>query len=147
MARKRMLSPEFFISGTMNDLSVQTMVTFAGIWCWADDFGRGEDDETLVKAAVWPRRRAVTETKVRADMDALVAREVLCQYRVVGHRLIHVVSWKEHQSISHPTKSKLPPCEIHEPEAWALFLINSDPALHKFRADSGTAPERIRRVS
>lgn len=145
MARKRMIAPEFFISGTMNGLDVQTMVTFAGIWCWADDFGRGEDDETLVKAAVWPRRRSVTERKVRADMDALRDAGVLCQYVVNGERLVHVTAWREHQSISHPTKSKLPPCQFHEPEAWAAFLMNEDPSLVKFRSDSGAAPEFDRR--
>lgn len=147
MARKRMIAPEFFISRTMNDLSVQTMVTFAGIWCWADDFGRGEDDETLVKAAVWPRRRGVTEKKVRADMDALIACGVLCQYAVNGHRLLHVTSWHEHQKISHPTKSKLPPCPEHESEAWSAFQVNDDHALHKFRSDSGNSPEWDRRAS
>lgn len=147
MARKRMLSPEFFLSRTLNDLPVQTMVTFAGIWCWADDFGRGEDDETLVKAAVWPRRRSMTEAKVRADMDALVGKSVLCQYAIEGHELIHVVNWREHQKISHPTKSKLPPCPEHEPEGWASFLMDDDPALAKFRNNSGAAPENIRRVS
>lgn len=147
MARKRMLSPDFFISRTMNDVSIQTMLTFAGIWCWADDFGRGEDDETLVKATVWPRRRSVSESKVRADMDTLVAKNVLCQYVIEGHALIHVINWREHQKISHATRSKLPPCPEHEPEAWATFLIDDDPALAKFRSDSGAIPESIRRVS
>jgi len=144
MARKRMLSPNFFTSATMNDVSMQTMLTFAGIWCWADDDGRGEDDETLVKAAVWPRRRAVTEKKVRADMDLLAAKEVLCRYTVCDVRVIHVVAWTEHQSISHATVSKLPPCELHEPEAWAMFLLSDDPSLHKFRNDSGEVPEWFR---
>lgn len=145
MARKRMISPEFFTSGTMNALNVQTMITFAGVWCWADDFGRGEDDETLVKAAVWPRRRLVTERKVRSDMDELCAVGVLCRYVVNGQSLVHVVNWPEHQSISHPTKSKLVPCKHHEPEAWEIFLLNDDPVLAKFRPGSGAAPEFSRR--
>ena len=141
MARKRMLAPEFFISGTMNAISIESMLTFAGIWCWADDFGRGENDETLVKAAIWPRRRAVTEKKVRGYMDELIASRVLCAYAVNGIDLIHVTSWREHQKISHPTKSKLAPCREHEPEAWAAFAMDNDHALEKFRSDSGEAPD------
>ena len=147
MARKRMLSPEFFTSGTMNDLPIEAAFTFAGIWCWADDYGRGEDDETMVKAAIWPRRRKFTERVVRSHMDALIEAGVLCAYSVNGIRLIHVVSWSEHQKISHPTRSKLAPCRYHHPEAWELFVKSADSALHKFRSDSGTAPEFLRRAS
>lgn len=141
MARKRMMSQNFFTSATMNDVPMQTMLTFAGIWCWADDAGRGEDDESLVKAAVWPRRKSMTDKKVRVDMNLLAVKEVLCRYTVCDVPLIHVVSWYEHQSISHPTKSKLPPCQFHEPEAWATFLMDDDHSLHKFRNDSGEVPE------
>jgi hypothetical protein len=136
MARKRMMSPNFFISATMNALPMQTMLTFAGFWCFADDFGRAEDDESLVRASVWPRRKCMTDKKVRADLDALVDAGPLCQYTVCSVHLIHATSWEEHQTIGHPTPSKLPPCEKHEPEAWEAFLISTDPALHKFRSFS-----------
>ena len=147
MARKRMLSQTFFTSATMNDVSMQTMLTFAGIWCWADDAGRGEDDESLVKAAVWPRRKGMTDKKVRADMNVLAAKEVLCRYSVNDVPIIHVVAWFEHQYISHPTESKLPPCQFHEPEKWSAFLMSDDPSLHKFRNDSGEPPEWLRNDS
>lgn len=54
MARKRMLSPEFFISAPVNRLSYTAMITFAGLWCYFDDFGRGEDDAALVMARRMP---------------------------------------------------------------------------------------------
>lgn len=147
MARKRMLAPEFFTSATMNAVSVESMLTFAGIWTAFDDFGRGENDETLIKAAVWPRRRAMSERKVRACIDELIESRVLCAYTVNGIDLLHVTSWREHQKISHATKSKLAPCQEHEPEAWAAFAIDDDHALAKFRTDSGAAPEWIRSLS
>lgn len=147
MARKRMLSPEFFTSATMNALTVEEMLTFAGVWCWADDFGRAEDDESLAKAAIWPRRRAINERRVRAFLDNLARSEVICLYSVNGIKLLHVVSWQEHQKISHPTKSRLAPCEKHEGSAWLEFAQDGDAALHKFRSDSGIPQARIRSVS
>jgi len=147
MARKRMIHPDFFISATMNDVQPHTMLTFAGIWCWADDYGRGENDESLVKAAVWARRRTMTEKKVRADMDALTARGVLCEYEVNGHRLVHVTNWSEHQKVSHPTDSKLPPCPAHEPDEFEEFGRQSDPATDKFRTGSRGVRENLRSAS
>lgn len=147
MARKRMIHPSFFESATMNALPVPTMLTFAGVWCWVDDFGRAEDDESLAKAAIWPRRRAITERKTRAMLDELAESAVVCKYVVTGHRLLHVVNWREHQTVSHPTKSKLPPCPAHEPAEWDAFMEDSDPATDKFRVDSGAIREGLRNVS
>ena len=147
MARKRMLAPEFFTSSTMNALPLEVTVTFAGIWCWADDYGRGEDDEAMVKAAVYPRRRKFTEKIVRNHMDALVEAGVLCAYSVNGIGLVHVVSWNEHQTISHPAKPKIAPCQEHEAEAWDKFVSDTDTARHKFRNPSGELPEFVRRAS
>jgi hypothetical protein len=115
MARKRMIDPAFFLSKTLNALPIPVMVTFAGIWCWADDYGRGEDDAALVAAAIWPRRKSVTERNVAAHLDALVAAGVLCRYQAEGYEVIHVVNWDEFQKVSHPTPSRLPACHIdHE---------------------------------
>lgn len=147
MARKRMIHPDFFVSATLNDLPISVMVTFAGIWCWADDYGRGEDDAALVKAAVWPRRRSMTEKKVAADVENLIGAHVLCRYEVAGHRLLHVVNWREHQKVQHPTPSKLPPCPEHEPEKWREFAQDDDPATGKFRTDSRISREGLRSAS
>lgn len=147
MARKRMIHPSFFQSATMNALPVETMLTFAGVWCWVDDFGRAEDEESLAKAAIWPRRKSITERKVRAMLDQLAAVDVLCQYEVTGHLLLHVVNWREHQTVSHPTRSKLPPCPKHEPDEWETFLTEDDSVTNKFRPSSGTFRERLPNAS
>jgi hypothetical protein len=143
MARKRMLAPEFFSSGPVSRLPVTAMLTFAGLWCYFDDYGRGEDDAALVKASVWPRRRAHSEAKVAADLDAIASERLICRYEVAGVRLIHSPSWKEHQKISHPTESRLPPCPLHEQGLYMSFLGKSGDGLDRFRSDSGAAPERL----
>lgn len=145
MARKRMIHPDFFTSHTMNSLPVTTMLTFAGIWCWADDYGRGEWAPELVKAAVWPRRRQMTEKKVESAMRELVDAGSLCYYEVADHPLIHVVEWKDWQQVSHPALPKVPPCPFHEAEEYEKFLTDSDVAREKFRKPSGSPPERLQR--
>ncbi len=139
-----MLSQSFFTSKTMNELPIQTMLTFAGLWCYVDDDGRAEDDVVLVKAAVWPRRKSMTLAKVEVDLTLLDRHYVICRYDVAGFDLLHVVNWTEHQKISHRAKSKLPPCSHHEPAAWSFFRSDDDPALEKFRRLSGVPPEDYR---
>lgn len=144
MARKRMIHPDFFTSHTMNSLPVTTMLTFAGIWCWADDYGRGEWAPELVKAAVWPRRKQMTEAKVEAAMHELVQAGSLCYYEVADIPLLHVIEWSSWQQVSHPAKPKLPPCPHHEGPAYDEFLNASDPLREKFRKVSGDLPETFR---
>jgi hypothetical protein len=136
-----MISPEFFSSGPVSELPVTAMLTFAGLWCYFDDYGRGEDDAGLVKAAVWPRRRAHMEAKVAADLDVIASKRLICRYEVGGVRLIHSPSWKEHQAISHPTRSRLPPCQGHELALYKKFLEETGDGLDRFRNGSGTLPE------
>lgn len=143
MARKRMLSPEFFSSAPVNRLPFTAMITFAGLWCYFDDYGRGEDEAALIKAAVWPRRRAQTEQKVTQDLAAIEAEDLICRYQADGLPLIHSTSWDEHQKISHKTPSKLPPCPVHEPDDHAAYVRLHPPKLHAIRNGSGTAPESL----
>lgn len=169
MARKRMLSPEFFSSAPVNRLPVTAMVTFAGLWCYFDDYGRGEDDTALIKAAVWPRRRSMTEAKVRADMELIAAEELVCRYesckeqaksssegangtvtllsRYQPQRLIHSPSWDEHQKISHKTPSKLEPCPKHEPEAHEDYLRKRGRFPETISNDSRPPPQTLRHGS
>lgn len=142
MARKRMMAPEFFSSAPVNRLSIPAMMTFAGLWCYFDDYGRGEDDAALVKATVWPRRRAQTEQRIGKDLDSMAAEGLICRYEVGGERLMHTPSWDEHQKISHKTASKLPPCPKHEPDDYESYLRQSGDSRDRFRRDSGMTPER-----
>jgi hypothetical protein len=136
-----MLSPEFFTSAPVNRLPVTAMLTFAGLWCYLDDYGRGEDDAALVKAVVWPRRRSQTERLVAADLDLIAAEGLVCRYEVTGTALIHSPSWDEHQKVSHKTASKLPPCPDHEPDEYAAYLGQRHDGRDRFRGLSGKSPE------
>lgn len=143
MARKRMLSPSFFTSKPVSELSIPAMVTLAGLWCYLDDHGRGEDEPGMVKAEVWPRRKNITERDVAKHLDEIVAKKLVCRYSVAGEALLHIPSWREHQKVSHPQKESVPPCQVHDGEKWREFVNGDMPHLDRFVMDSRMAPELI----
>lgn len=146
MARKRMLKPEFFTSPSMNRLTVPAMLTFAGLWVYADDYGRGEDDLALVRATVWPRRKAMTETKIEVCLEEMTVVGVLCRHLVNGHPVLHIPSWHEHQQISHKGVQKYPPCEAHEPVLYQHFLGDDGGPLDRYRKTMpGQCPDTFQR--
>lgn len=143
MARKRMISPDFFTSRPVAALPIPAMVTLVGLWVYVDDYGRGEDDVPLVKATVWPRRK-YAETKVSDDLAAIATQRLICRYVVAGYELLHFPSWEEHQKISHRTESKLPPCPTHDQVLWSVFQSDSGGPLEKFRSlSSGFLPNVV----
>lgn len=148
MARKRLIAPEFFTSKTVNDLSSSDVrLTFIGLWCYADDDGRAEDDADLIKAAVWPRQRRIGGSKIRAHLQELHDHGLICRYTVNGHPLLHLPSWREHQKPSHPTPSRIAPCEIHEPDEWHDFLNDDDHRREKYRDIAGVIRESFAKAS
>jgi hypothetical protein len=138
-----MISPEFFTSHAINSLKIDTAMTFAGIWCYADDYGRGEDDVDLIKATVWPRRREQSIKRIQDHLDVLAERGLICRYEVNGYRLLHCPSWSEHQKLNRPTPSRIAPCPIHEADDYAEFLSSSDTRTEKFRNFSREAHESL----
>ena len=139
--RKRMVQPDLFKSDKVSKLPWPTVVTWVGVWCYLDDYGRGMNDARLVKSDVHPLRSSYTEKKVRADLDRFIRDELLCAYNVNGFALIHSPSWTEHQKISHRLESKLPPCPDHDPLEWNLFITDVGGPLDKFRQGRGNFPQ------
>lgn len=129
MPRIRTLKADFFTSPAVASLSsYRCRLTFAGlICCYVDDFGRGKDDPRLIKAAIWPQDDDVTVGDVTEDLCELNMSGLIVRYdeassgtrglrRAAVRRPVENVakylalpSWKEHQRVSHPTKSKIPP--------------------------------------
>ncbi|QDK02840.1 hypothetical protein SEA_SQUIDDLY_90 [Gordonia phage Squiddly] len=158
MPRKRMLYPGFFGSDQMAQLSLAAAYTYEGIWCFADDRGRKLFNAAEVWAEVWLKRAAdVQPGDVDQYLHELIRGGQLCRYRVGGGDFMHVVAWDEHQKISHPTASKLPPCPDHQPAEWSVWWKDDDTATDRWRraekesrageTDSGSTPENFARDS
>ena len=131
MARKRMIDPQMFTSATVCSWKQPgTRWTWAGLLCYLDDYGYGEDSALLIKAAVWPRDDFYTVRKISGDIDLIAASGTLCRFTCCGKPQLHVPKWADWQSISHPARFRLCPCPEH-----------SGAAAKEHRKDSGGTPE------
>jgi hypothetical protein len=125
MARIRSIKPEIRKSLTVAAWPREVRLAWIYLWGYLDDHGRGLDDTRLVIAECFPLDRDVTEKKMESWL-ALMAEKPehdredhppLCRYETGGRSYLHAVKWKDHQKTSHPQKSRIPSCPIHEPEA------------------------------
>jgi hypothetical protein len=113
MPRIRTIKPDAFTSDSLSSVPRGARWTFAGLWTYFDDAGRGRADPRLIEAALYPVDDGVTVADVAGDLDALEGIGAVCRYIVAGKRYIHAPEW-HHQRINRPTESKLPPCPTHE---------------------------------
>lgn len=125
MARMRMVKPEMRKSLTVSSWPIPVRWTFVGLIGYVDDEGRGLDELRLLKAELYPLDDDMTAKKIGSHLATLVDRGPLCRYTVDGLAYLHFTSWSEHQRVSHPTPSRIPPCPTHD----------------KLASDSRTAPE------
>lgn len=109
MARIRTIKPEAFTSDSLSSVSVLARWTFAGLWTYCDDEGRGRADARLVKAALFPIDDATTLRNVEKALDELEAIGAICRYESGGKPFLHCPKWG-HQKINRPSESKMPEC-------------------------------------
>lgn len=166
MGRIRTLKPEFFRSRSLARCCVAARLTFAGLWCEADDFGRGVADPRIVKGAIWPLEDDVTHDHVAQHLVELEATDHIVIYEVDGERFFEIVHWSEHQSAAYrrgkaqfpappavqeraactperaactptPTTGAAPPEDLHDEECKNVQLARSGVLEGKGREGNG----------
>ena len=126
MARIRTIKPAIFSSETVCAWPIPVRWTFAGLFTYLDDAGRGRDEPRLIKAELYPLDDAMTPRKVALHLEMIAKNGPICRYLIDGIAYLHVTSWAEHQRINRPTESKIPPCPTHEPDAQGHFTFGGD---------------------
>jgi hypothetical protein len=105
--RIRTIKPAFWTSQDVATLPDDThRLLFVGLWNYVDDEGRGADDPRLIKAALFPLNDAIRP----ADIDAMLWRlPSVVRYGADDRDYLAISTWDEHQKISHPKPSDIPP--------------------------------------
>lgn len=120
MARIRSVKPELRTSLVVAEWPREVRYFWTLLWGYLDDHGRGVDDARLVKADCFPLDDDLGSAEMDEWLGLIEASGPLCRFEVGGKRYMHVPSWTEHQRPSHPGKSRVPPCPLHDsPETFA----------------------------
>lgn len=109
MARVRTIKPDAFKSETLSRVSRGARWTFAGLWTYVDDAGRGIYNPRLIWAELYPLDDATTVQDVIDDLEALEAIGAIVRYEVDGKVYLAIPAFDKHQSAAYRrTESKLP---------------------------------------
>jgi hypothetical protein len=101
MGRIRTIKPEFFRSRSMAKISLPARMTFQGLWCEADDHGRGIADTRILKGVIWPLDDEMTPAVLDDHLSELVITGHVVLYEVDGDRFYEVVNWAKHQAAAY----------------------------------------------
>lgn len=110
MARKRMVSPEFWTDEKLGLMPVEARLLFMGLISNADDAGRLPGNTLLVKSMIFPYDTCSTN-KVEDWIKLLHQHRLINRYNVNDQTYIQIINFTKHQNINRPTPSKIPAFE------------------------------------
>lgn len=126
--RIRTIKPEFWRSDDIAALSLADRLLFVGIWSYVDDSGVGLDRLPHICADLFAPDLESDPLevygRVRGGLRNLAEAGLILRYSVDGKGYLYVTSWKLHQRIDKPTKSRYPSptctdAKISEPSSTA----------------------------
>jgi hypothetical protein len=134
MPRIRTLKPEAFQHRKVGALPDRHFRLWIGGISHADDEGRLVADARQLRMLIFGYHLRVTETHVNAILRELDELGLIKLYTVNGTRYLCYPSWHDHQKISKPTASRLPP---------PPSVGDSSTAPRPLREESGSTPRGL----
>lgn len=102
MARKRMVSPEFWTDDKIIDLTITERLLFIGMWNFADDEGIITNKPKQIKAQIFPiddiTHESISEMLMNLQATGLI-------HFGNDNSLIKIKNWTRYQKINRPTPS------------------------------------------
>ena len=106
MARKRMISPDFWTDDKMLQLPIPARLMFIGMLNFADDEGLLQNNATSIKVKILPAEDITVEI-IENYIRTMVGLQLLSLgTNVDGQSLLKITKWHDHQKIQHPTPTK-----------------------------------------
>ena len=105
MARKRMIDPKFWSDDKMMALTPMHRLLFIGIWNFSDDSGIHKNNDTMLKAEIFPCD-PITIDEVGKLKHDLIDQELIIPFENQDIKLLRVNNWSIYQKINRPIPSK-----------------------------------------
>jgi hypothetical protein len=133
--RIRTIKPEFFDSPDTATASAVTRLAFIGLWCWADDTGRGTCNVKELEGAIFPNDDIEELSRGEFADFCGILRQVAAAYGVLfyevgGRSFYQIPSWERHQRVRDSVTSRFP-----GPEEGKPTLTREDAAISPVRGD------------
>jgi hypothetical protein len=108
MANRRMLNSDLFSDDVFMELDDLTRLVWIGLIVMsADDQGRLQDNELLIKSQIFPMDNK-SSAKIKSSLDTLEHHNMIHRYQKGDKNLIQIVNWWKHQSPSWASASAYP---------------------------------------
>jgi hypothetical protein len=95
--RIRSLKPEFFTSPSSAQASPQARLLYMAMWCWANDYGYGETNLTMLLGLAFPISDGVTVEQLENLLREVAASYGTSFYEVRGRHYFWIPTWLKHQ--------------------------------------------------
>ena len=113
MSNRRMINSDLFSDDIFMELDDVTRLVWIGLIVMsADDQGRLQDNELLIKSQIFPMDNKSPD-KIKSSLDILEGHGMIYRYKSGNKKLIQIVNWWKHQTPSWASASAYPP-----PEGW-----------------------------
>jgi hypothetical protein len=109
VARIRTVKPEYAKHRKVRRISRDARLLNIHLWNLADDEGRLQELPRWIIGEVFPADDDVTPEVLRGWLAELESVGLITRYEIDGELYIACHDWADHQKISHPTASVLPP--------------------------------------
>ena len=109
----RIIKESIRTSKDINSLSDFQFRLWTYLITYVDDYGRGSADLEILKGFVFPRRKSVTESTIKAGLTDLAAAGLIHRYEVDGDSYLCFPTWAKHQRIQ-KKRSKFPEPDFHD---------------------------------
>lgn len=107
MARKRMISPDFWADPKIAKLTIAERLLFVGLISNANDYGKLRGQPWIIKGHVFPAD-TITIKQVDHMLEAIRRLELIERYKIKGESYIKLCNWDRHQKLHHPAKDEHP---------------------------------------
>jgi hypothetical protein len=109
VARIRTIKPAFWGDEKITELSRDARLLFIGLMSMADDDGRFLASHQAIAGYVYPNDEDITPKKLALWLDEIEQQKMVTIYKRGRIRYGALPKFRDHQRISKPQKSSLPP--------------------------------------